>query len=652
MKNLTLTHRLVGGFSVLIALSLLLGGVTIWRMNAVAASMDALADEYVPEAEIAGRLGVGVGNLMANGRAYGLTGDARYLAAAREQLALVDKALGEAVKLADEATNLRQLREQSSIARGAYDSYRKLLDDTERAIAASETARAAMHNAGAEAIASLGQLQQTQERMLADEIAQQHAAEKLEARRTKLIQANEMRNAINRLRIAAWSAQAENDPSRIQKAGEDYAVIQKIAAELAPTLNVAANQQQLAKVLKQTELYFASMQTVEKAMGDLAGIAVQRNDAAGKLQAAAEKVVTAAFTETTGITTATNAAMRSSRTLVLIGLAASVVVGAVLAVLIIRSITKPVHRIVQTLSAGSEQTASASSQVSAASQSLAQGASEQAASLEETSSSLEEMSSMTRKNADSAQQAASLAAEARDAARQGDVSMKRMAEAIQEIQRSSTETAKIIKVIDEIAFQTNLLALNAAVEAARAGEAGKGFAVVAEEVRNLAMRSAEAAKNTSAMIEGSVGAARNGVTLSESVGESLAGISASVEKVNALIGEIAAASKEQSGGIEQVARAVQQMDKVTQQNAANAEESAAASEEMSAQAEQLRQCVHDLAKLVGGSTGETTTSRPSGTTRGATPATARSARVARETIPLDHAAKDFSEFSSAGRKAA
>jgi methyl-accepting chemotaxis protein len=240
------------------------------------------------------------------------------------------------------------------------------------------------------------------------------------------------------------------------------------------------------------------------------------------------------------------------------------------------------------------QVSSAAQQISAGSQSLAQGSNEQASSLEEVSSSLEEMASMTRQNADNSVQAKNLAGEADLNARAGGEAMTRMNSAIVKIKDSSDQTAKIVKTIDEIAMQTNLLALNAAVEAARAGDAGRGFAVVAEEVRNLAQRSAQAAKSTADMIGESVKNADDGVKIAQEVAKSFESIAASSRKVNDLIGEIASASREQSQGIDQVNIAVSQMDKVTQQTAANAEESASSAEELSSQAEELQSMVEQF----------------------------------------------------------
>ena len=282
------------------------------------------------------------------------------------------------------------------------------------------------------------------------------------------------------------------------------------------------------------------------------------------------------------------------------GAIVTIVLAFISALMIARSIVNPIDRIIAGLSEGAQEVTSASDQVSSASQSLAQGATEQAASLEETSSGLEEMTAMTQQSTDNAQQANTLAAEARKAADSGAESMTRMNASIGEIEKSSQETAKIIKAIEEIAFQTNLLALNAAVEAARAGEAGKGFAVVAEEVRNLAMRSAEAAKNTASRIEESVKNASNGVEIVNEVATVLDEIVQSVGKTTDLVGEIAAASKEQSQGIGLISSAVNQMGGVTQQNAANAEESASASEELTTQAAKMNLIVDELSALVSG----------------------------------------------------
>ena len=312
------------------------------------------------------------------------------------------------------------------------------------------------------------------------------------------------------------------------------------------------------------------------------------------------KLVEINETVATDTTKASSAQATILKTLSIIAMVVGVIAALALGVIISRGINKVLKKVCADLSAGADQTASASGQVSSASQSLAEGSSEQAASLEETSASLEEISGMTKRNAENATSAKDLAGQTRAAADTGAADMEEMKRAMDAIKGASDDISKIIKTIDEIAFQTNILALNAAVEAARAGEAGMGFAVVAEEVRNLAQRSAQSAKETAGKIEDSVKKSDHGVQICSKVAQSLSEIVGKARQVDTLVAEIAQASKEQTQGIDQVNTAVSQMDKVTQSNAAGAEESAAAAEELNAQAVVLQESVAELLALVDG----------------------------------------------------
>jgi len=256
------------------------------------------------------------------------------------------------------------------------------------------------------------------------------------------------------------------------------------------------------------------------------------------------------------------------------------------------------NRIIQSLNTmlteintAAEQVANGTKQVSDGSQAISQGAAEQASSIEQLTVSISQIAAQTRQNADNAKRANELANTAKDNAERGNEQMKGMQKAMEEINEASANIGKIIKVIDDIAFQTNILALNAAVEAARAGVHGKGFAVVAEEVRNLAARCANAAKETTTLIEGSIEKAEAGTKIANETASALTGIVKGVENAVTLMGEIAVASDEQATSISQVNRGIEQMSQVVQTNSTTSEETAAASEELSGQAELLESMV-------------------------------------------------------------
>ena len=268
---------------------------------------------------------------------------------------------------------------------------------------------------------------------------------------------------------------------------------------------------------------------------------------------------------------------------------------------VMRPFSATLNRVISRLGSASDEIAHSGVQMSQSSQQLSSGATQAAAALEETVASIEELSSMVKLNADHSKQAAELSQSSRVSAEQGEVEVRKLTEAMSEIEKSSKKIAEITEVIDDIAFQTNLLALNAAVEAARAGEQGRGFAVVAEAVRSLAQRSASAAKDIGDLIKQSADKTHRGTETAAKCGEVLLGIVASIKKVSSLNHEIASASSEQASGIEQIGKAMNDLDSTTQGNASASEEVAESSRLMSEQMVSIRSLVQDIRTVVQGS---------------------------------------------------
>lgn len=285
---------------------------------------------------------------------------------------------------------------------------------------------------------------------------------------------------------------------------------------------------------------------------------------------------------------------------VILGFVGTILVSQYIAWLVTKNIEHSIETVTEDLSQTSSNLTSLSKELTTTSHKLAEGSTQQAASIQETSSTLEESSSMVHQTTQNTKEAEILARKTKEFANKGNSEMQVMLGAMEELKRSSAEISKIIKVIDEIAFQTNILSLNAAVEAARAGEAGKGFAVVAEEVRNLAQRSAQAAKDTARIIESNIELSEKCLNITDQVSSSLVEINNESAKVSELLGEISTASQEQEIGISQINKAITQMEHVLQANAATAHESAKSAERLAIYEDTLKRIMNELNFLISG----------------------------------------------------
>jgi methyl-accepting chemotaxis protein len=603
MNQWTIGKRIIVGFGSLIVITLLLGGLAIWRMSEVKGQTTTLVNETVPEVAVANNVERSSLLTMYDIRGYGYTEDTSFLTKGRASLADVKKYLGEAKTLADKSTTLGKLKTAAERAETKAIEYEQLVNQTVAKDEALTQNRKDLETSAQAFMKECYALLDHQNVAFKQESATNAPAEKLAGRVIKINLINDIVDAGNACRLGVWRALAERDPKVIEANKVNFETIEKKAAEIRPLLTQLVNQQQLDTIKANAAAY-------QKAMNELLAnwlakesLATQRGTVGGQVIEEAKNTTLLGMTDTADMSGQAAKSMGTANTIMVVGLLLAAIGGCFVAFFITRSITKPIKVLADSLSAGAEQTTSAAGQVSAASQSLAEGASEQAASLEETSSSLEEMSSMTKRNAETAGKVKELGSQARQAGDLGVQDMTAMVAAMDDIKRSSDDIAKIIKTIDEIAFQTNILALNAAVEAARAGEAGMGFAVVADEVRSLAQRCAQAAKETAGKIEDAVQKSAKGAEISAKVAKSLEEIVGKARQVDEMAGEVAAASQEQSQGISQVNTAVTEMDKVTQSNAASAEESASAAEEMTAQAEALKEAVSELLRLVDGQKG-------------------------------------------------
>ncbi|MDR1519298.1 MAG: methyl-accepting chemotaxis protein [Planctomycetota bacterium] len=623
---MSLRSKLYAGFLVMIVLAFVIGAIAIYAfmrtndgMAEVAATVDDATKETAPVNGMIFDLATSTISAGFYYYGYSLSFDKSDISKANEYFGKMREAMAgvESLLATRPPERLPNTRKELPLLKEEMDNLDRISGELGRTIDSFVASRGETPNIGAAsqkniddlALDTLKLMDETGDDLTADNLRE--SRETLKRRLVGIAMLYNLNTSFNHVRSNFWRAQCYRGEDALKLLDESISIIDSQIKELKAYISVGVKVESIriayGAMVANFEKYLDAMRSTRDTYATLNKLGTDTIDSysrihagASALSVAATKLLRDGMEAITADSDAIGAAVSGSLWTMIAAVAAAFAAGLALAIVNTRAIVLPINRIIERLSEDSERIAGASRQISDASQSLAEGATEQAASLEETSSALEETASMTRQNADNAARASETMQYTGTLFVKGSGYMSEMTASMADISESADRIGRIIKTIEEIAFQTNLLALNAAVEAARAGEAGKGFAVVADEVRNLAQRSAQAAQETTLLIQGAVDRVRKGSEVVGHLGKSFSDINESATTISRLVREITEATHEQAQGVDQVNTAVAQMDKVTQQNSASAEETAAAAERLSDQAAQLDDMVNNLARLVGG----------------------------------------------------
>ncbi len=598
--TLSLRSKLLASFGGVLLVTLVTGLTVLFLTRSNEQSVRLLATESVPSVLLANNLERQALKMSMSLRDYAHNDSEAFLTNSLTHLAQIEALLKEGRVLSDGSSRLASLRESVDQMDAAVQQYETLIERRRTLTHELAFQNALAEKEGLRLVDQFSAFLKTQKEAMKGEIDAAVDGEQLALRLQRIDLASQALGLANEIINTRLLSQAERNMEKLMATEAKFAALELCMANLLKALDWENDKVRLKECRASASACQAALRLSRQKGADRAAAALEQDKLADKVVADAERIATSDLEATTQVSTRAAKSMTRSVWVSIWGLLGALLAGVVVSLVFSQRLIKALKQIAEKLTQGAESTASAAAQVSASSHSVAQGAGEQAASLEETSASLEELSTTTRSGADTAGRVKELGSEACQAGDAGVRDMAEMTAAMEAIRGSSDDIAKIIKTIDEIAFQTNLLALNAAVEAARAGEAGMGFAVVADEVRTLALRSANAAKETEAKICDALEKSARGAEISAKVADGLQEIVTKTRGVDELVAELAAASREQSQGIAQVNLAVGQMDKITQANAASSEESATAAEALKAQALSMEETVRDLMRLLEG----------------------------------------------------
>jgi methyl-accepting chemotaxis protein len=634
-KDLKIGTKLMGGTGIILLIAAALGIMAVINFSKISDQSHQLANENVPEVAVANSIQQYSLLAMYANRAYGYTDEEQFLTEGRENLTKVHDAIDEAMSLSRGSTHLVVLGEKVDNINETVKKYEQLLDRTVEENRRLETLRRQMDEAAATYMENCYAYLDSQQEQYKEELKNEFSREKLLERMDKVYIANNIIDIGNAIRVNNFKSQSTRSPAIIKEALKSFDKLDSLYAQLRSITHREVNIKMIDNTEKGGLAYKSAMEQFLEVWLAREDLAVQRNNMGMAVLDQAQAIVGA------GIATAkefTQAAVRSadtSKTIFIFGLIFAMIVGIIISFILTRDITRQLggeptyladvaekvsggdltvqfelnkeetgvlaavknmveklKEIVSEVQAAADNVASGSEEMSSSSEELSQGSTEQASNLEQVTSSMEQMGSNINQNADNASETEKIARQAAQDAEEG-------GRQVQDTVRAMKNIAEKISIIEEIARQTNLLALNAAIEAARAGDAGKGFAVVAAEVRKLAERSGEAAKEIGELSSSSV-------DIAEKAGMMLEKMVPDIRKTAELVQEIKAASKEQTAGATQINAAIAQLDQVVQQNASSAEEVSSTAQELSSQAQQLQSTMsffnvgNTLNKLKGG----------------------------------------------------